>query len=101
MGIDVSDSLIIGASFEELEDFIVEEAASVEDPDDLCGVIEKHFDYASPYYDSDIDDWFIGFRVKNCEEVNQEWFDKLLKLSNKFEELTGIKPRLRGGAHVW
>ena len=106
MGIDVDSSLIVGASYGELEDFfekIIElgETSQHLALDDAREVIEQYFDYASPYYDSSPDTWFIGFDVKNYQNIGDDLFNNLKELKDKFESLTGVTPRLRCGCHVW
>ena len=106
MGIDVSNSLLIGCSYGELEGFferVIEMGATNEHEAlaDDGDVVEHYFEYASPYYDSDIQDWFIGFPVPNLKVPDETWFDTVHEEASKFEALTGVKPRIRGGAHVW
>lgn len=106
MGIDVSHSLLIGCSYGELEDFFekVIEAGATEEHEaceDPCEVIECYFEYASPYYDSDPQQWFIGFRIPNYQELNEDWWEIVKETAYQLELLTGVKPRIRGGAHVW
>lgn len=106
MGIDVDHSLLVGCSYGELEDFfekVIENGATekheaCEDPGE---VIECYFEYASPYYDSDPQQWFIGFKVPNYKTPDEEWFSLVKGTCDAFEALTGVKPRIRGGAHVW
>lgn len=106
MGIDVSHSLMVGCSYKELENFFekvieqgeTEKHEACEDPHE---VIECYFEYASPYYDSDPQHWFIGFEVPNYSEIDEEWFSIIKEACEDFEALTGVKPRIRGGAHVW
>lgn len=100
MGIDVSNSLLVGASYEELEDFIQGKIDSGEFSDKY-EVVEVYFSSASPYYDAPIQQWFLGIEAQNYQAVSNEWFADLVKLAWEFEHLTGVKPRLRGGAHVW
>lgn len=106
MGIDVSNSLLVGCSYEELEDFferVIEMGATNEHEalEDAGDVIEQYFEYASPYYDSDMQYWFIGFAVPNLKVPDETWFDTVHEEASKFQALTGVKPRIRGGAHVW
>lgn len=106
MGIDVSNSLLVGCSYGELEGFFerIIETGETEHHfalDEVCDVIEQYFEYASPYYDSDVENWFIGFEVPNLKCPDEGWFDKVHEEARKFEALTGVKPRIRGGAHVW
>ena len=106
MGIDVSNSLMVGCSYGELEEFFerVIEAGETKEHgvlDDAGDVIEHYFDYASTYYDSDREYWFIGFAVPNLKVPDEDWFNCVKETAKEFEDLTGIKPRIRGGAHVW
>lgn len=101
MGIDISNSLLVGASYGELEEWI--ENKIEEDDEDLCvqDIVEEYFDSASPYYDSLIEEQLFGFRVPNYHEVNSDWWAIVEEVAHQFELLTGVKPRIRGGAHVW
>lgn len=106
MGIDVDHSLLVGCSYGELEGFfekIIELGET--DKHEACtgyqDVIECYFEYASPYFDSAPERWFIGFEVPNFQEVNEEWFSLVKGTCDAFEALTGVKARIRGGAHVW
>ncbi|MNT97644.1 hypothetical protein D3C72_2400110 [compost metagenome] len=55
----------------------------------------------SPYYDSDREKWFVGFYVPNHQDVNEELFQVIDETAHQFKELTGLTPRLKGGAHVY
>lgn len=106
MGIDISHSLMVGCSYEELEDFfekVIEQGATEKHPRRRGPreVIECYFEYASPYYDSDPQHWFIGFEVPNYSEIDEEWFNIIKEACEEFEALTDVKPRIRGGADVW
>lgn len=106
MGIDVDSKLMVGCSYGELEEFfekVIElgETDKHEALEDTSEVIECYFEYASPYYDSDPQQWFIGFEIPNYKTPDEGWFDKVHEESQKFEALTGVKPRIRGGCHVW
>lgn len=106
MGVDTRDKLLVGVSYEELEDFF-EKVISLGETDkhvaceNSLDVIECYFDYISPYYDSDKEDWFIGFKIPNHQEVNDEWWEVVKETAYQFELLTGLKPRIKGGAHVY
>lgn len=99
MGIDISNSLLVGASYEEIEDFV--QRKMEESELDKYEVLEEYFDRVSPYYDADIESCFYGFEVRNYVEPTQEWFLDVKEAALKFELLTGVKARLRGGADVW
>lgn len=105
MGIDIRDRLMVGAYVNELGEFfnrLIEEGD--EDYDSYEGrleVIEVYFDYMSPYYDADIDDWFIGYRVENEQQVGASLYESIRLLSEKFKELTGVEAVLKGAAHVF
>lgn len=105
MGIDIRDRLMIGAYVNELGEFfnrLIEEGDEEYDSyGDRGEVIEVYFDYMSPYYDSDIDDWFVGYCVKNEQEVGSSLYESIHLLAEKFEEVTGVPAVLKGGAHVY
>ena len=106
MGIDVSHSLMVGASYDELEEFFekiieVGETVTHEALEDAHEVVECYFSHASPYYDSGIEDWFIGFDITNYANPDVTWYLEVKEACEKFENLTGVKARIRGGAHVW
>ena len=99
MGIDISNSLLVGCSYGELEDFI--EGISSETGEDEQPILEEYFICASPYYDAPREDCFYGFRIQNYKELTEDWWTISQTIASQFEELTGIKPRIRGGCHVW
>lgn len=101
MGMDISNSLLVGASYEELEEWI--ENKIEENDEDLCvqDIVEEYFNYASPYYDSPIEEQFFGFKVPNHHVVNDDWWTIVEEVAHQFELLTGVKAKIRGGAHVW
>lgn len=105
MGIDIRDRLMVGADVSQLEDFftrLIEEGDEDYDSyEDKGEVIEVYFDYMSPYYDSDVDDWFVGFRVDNEKHIDSDLYRSISKLAEKFEKLTGVAAVLKGGAHVY
>ena len=105
MGIDIRDKLMVGADVSDLEDFFARLIAEGDEEYDSyegrLEVIEMYFDYMSPYYDSDIDDWFVGYRVENEQQVGASLYESIRLLSEKFEELTGVEAVLKGGAHVF
>ena len=99
MGIDISNSLLVGCSYGELEDFI--EGISSETGEDEQSILEEYFICASPYYDAPREDCFYGFRIHNYKELTEDWWTISQTIASQFEELTGVKPRIRGGCHVW
>lgn len=104
MGIDISHSLLVGCSYEELGEFIAKEVEAFEaegDEVDEVDILYDHFCSASPYYDADRELCFYGFRIPNYHEINEQWFAEVQKIADSFEELTGVKPRIRGGANVY
>lgn len=99
MGIDISDKLMVGVDAHELESWF--NRMGDETGRYRHELTYQYFEYMSPYYDSDPSDWFIGFIVPNCQEPNQDWFEVVQETAHQFELLTGVKPRLKGGAHVY
>lgn len=100
MGIDVDDSLMVGCSYDELEDFI-QQTLDKGELNDIQDILEEYFEYASPYYDASREHCFYGFQISNYKIPDEDWFDEVWKTAKQFEALTGVKARIRGGAHVW
>lgn len=105
MSIDIRDRLMVGAYVNELCEFFNRLIEEGDEEYDSFGnryeVIEVYFDYMSPYYDSDIDYWFVGYRVNNEQEVGSSLYESIHLLAEKFEEVTGVPAVLKGGAHVY
>ena len=101
MGIDISHSLLVGCSYDELEDFIEKKMEDCDGDGEPCEILDDYFEQASPYYDADRELCFYGFRIPNNHEINEQWFAEVQKIADSFKELTGVKPRIRGGANVW
>jgi len=99
MGLDIKNSLMVGVFYDHLEDWIESKVEVADIPH--REIIEEYFDVASPYYDSDMEDWFIGFQIPNYCTATDEWFDEVKKVAEKFELLTGVRPIIRGGCHVY
>lgn len=100
MGIDVSDSLLVGCSYDELEPFIAKELAGGNE-NDIQVILDDNFNCASPYYDAPREDCFYGFKIQNYRELTEDWWTIAKTVAADFESLTGVKPRIRGGCHVW
>jgi len=103
MGVDISNSLLVGCSYDELEEFIAKVKAFEEEGDEVGEgeILDDHFYSASPYYDADRELCFYGFRIPNNHEINEQWLVEVQKVAASFEGLTGVKPRIHGGANVW
>lgn len=98
MGIDINDRMLVGASYEDLEGFF--EAKELEGLD-VQDTIEEYFVSMSPYYDAGSQECFYGLKIPNNQQVNEDWWEVVKETAYQFEQLTGVKPRIRGGAHVW
>lgn len=101
MGVDISHSLLVGCSYDELEDFIEKQMEVFDEDIEPCEILDDNFEQASPYYDAGREICFYGFRIPNNHEINEQWFAEVQKIADSFEELTGVKPRIRGGANVY
>jgi hypothetical protein len=102
VGIDVDDSLLVGAFYGELEGWIENKVAENEDENySRYDVVEEYFDQASPYYDSDIEVWFLGISIPNYQPSDEDWWKIVKEAAYQFELLTGVKAKIRGGANVW
>lgn len=101
MGIDISSKLMVGVSFNEIEEHLVSLINKDPEIDNLYDAVEKYFEYASPWFDSAIDYWFIGWEIPNYKSPDQGLYDLISSYTDEFELTTGIVPRLAGLAHVY
>ena len=98
MGIDYDGNMIVG-----------EKVSKCSFPDDMdeCEILDWINDNdmwdMSPWFDCDLDERTIGFKVDNIpvEEMNEIWLNGIREKANKFEELTGVKARLIGMQNIW
>lgn len=101
MGVYTENKLMVGAYVSDLDEFFTKLIENEnEDYSDRTEIIEAYFDYMSPYYDSDPDDWFVGFHIMNGVPL-KELVENVKEASEKFEKITGITPVVKGGAHVF
>lgn len=63
MGVDISSKLMIGIELGYCN-VSPEVGAKYEDSHEFLE--EEELDYASPWYDSDISDWFVGYEFPSC-----------------------------------
>lgn len=98
MGISVSGKLLVGAKYGDIGKWL-EEKAELEDCE-VYDIIDGHFHYATPYYDADLEDWFIGFPVSNKVRADESWWLAVKDKSAEFEKLTGTPASIYGGQHV-
>ena len=99
MGIDIDGVLLIGCPVVDLT--IPEEY----DGDTFGYVYHLYNEYeireVSPYYDCDVEERMVGFKLKQGDKTLEEFFKEIKAQSEKFKEITGIEPTLMGLANVW
>lgn len=107
MGIDISSRLMVGLDYTELAAWLEDQrevlSEDLEEDEymDVNEVIDEHgLDTMSPYYDSCIEENFIGFSISNNQSVGDA-VRALEEAQEEFEKLTGFMPVVRGGCHVW
>ena len=101
MCIVIAHSLLVGCSYDQIEVLIENKMEECDGDGEPYEILDDYFEQASPYYDADRELCFYGFRIPNNHEINEQWFAEVQKIADSFEELTGVKPRIRGGANVW
>lgn len=66
MGLDISSKLMYGLFYK-----VAIEGLSEEEIDEVDAALEDgEIEYASPYYDASREEWFIGFEIGECFDVN-------------------------------
>lgn len=100
MGIYISAKCIVGLKYSELEDWFEEELDENEDYDgDVQYLIDSLFDYASPYYDSDPQDWVVGYNIYDGEP--SEVIRNIQVATSEFKETIGLDAKVFFAPHVW
>lgn len=99
MGIDIDGVLLIGCPVRDLE--IPEEFS--EDIREYVDNLYDEYDLitVSPYFDCDVFDQMIGFKLKQGDKTLDDFFVEIKNKSENFKEITGIDPKLMGLANVW
>jgi hypothetical protein len=99
MGIDIDGVLLIGGEVcylripEEFEEDVQDYVNHLYDEYELRTV--------SPYYDCDLSEQMIGFKLTQGDKTLDDFFVEIKNKSEKFKEITGIEPKLMGLANVW
>lgn len=94
---DISGAMIVGRH--------VEDIAVLNDLD--CEIYEwveeNDLDYMSPHYDARTTYWVVGYKVKDIpvKDMTGGWVVDVLKLAEKFKELTGEDAHLIGMHNVY
>ena len=102
MGIDIDGGMIVGERASKLN--ITEEILESHDCEDECEFFCEIIDHMSPYYDSDPDDWIVGYEIPDVLIQSQEfdqWWLRVREMAINFEKLTGVPARLIGSQHVY
>ncbi|MGB0899620.1 MAG: hypothetical protein ACPGSN_10210 [Psychrobium sp.] len=131
MGIDIDGAMIVGAWACDLPDLLTlsksidkrlltNEKEALElaiasqgvgftcDSDDdymhgYSGYLEAGWEAASPWFDSDSSELFIGFAVTkaNFDPLDQRQIDAIAQMAKDFELITGVKAYCCGMQDVW
>lgn len=99
MGIDISARLMYGTYYEEAIEHLTEDEIDELNEDLDCGSV----DYASPYYDADRDEWFIGYDMAegfNFEEVGL-FVEELKEIEGVFIRRFKKQGQVQGRQHVY
>lgn len=99
MGMSISATLIVGNTYDNLQPDIFEWAEKEygeewEEERDVVEIIEEMgLSYASPYYDSSVEDWVIGVEVPELDLTSMtekgNWNNELYLAKKKLVELFG------------
>ena len=115
MGVDYDGGMLVGchgSDFSVSEDYpehylseiVLDEGESLEDVENYEILEGLGLARYGEHYDASIEHSNIGFSVPNIT-INDpkflEWQEEVLKLSIKFEEITGVKAKLIGCQDIW
>lgn len=96
MGMDIDSKLMYGLDYSELVKHLDEDQIEQLDND----LDDGDIDYASPYYDSDREDWFVGVSLRQDITV-ESCIKQMNNAEDFFKERFGVSGVVRGCAHVW
>lgn len=102
MSIDISSKLLVGLKYKDIKDWLENKLEDEDtESEDIYDLIEElGFEYASPWYDSDIDSWFIGIpctEYGDCSVVIED----IESAVDQFKKLTGLDPIVNATQHVY
>lgn len=95
MGIDTEGKYILGASYEDFK----EKYKGDKDIDELLD--DGELEYASPWYDSDRNNWFVGCDVGYVNTDVNTAIEGILQEAEEFKKEFGFEPKLYCSAHVY
>lgn len=86
--------LLVGNYYTKISHLIDSDGDRVDQLEDL-GIIT-----ASPWYDADLEDCFVGYSIPNFTNPDENWYELVKEKAELFERVTGVKAVVRGGADV-
>lgn len=95
MGIYIGSRLLVGTNYTEISHLIDSDGDRRKQLEDL-GI-----ETASPWFDADLEDCFVGYFVPNFTAPNENWYKWVKEKAEQFEKVTGIEAVIFGGADVW
>jgi len=102
MVIDIEGKMLVGERVSKLN--ISEEMLEQYDCEDEYEFYTEILDYASPYFDSDPEDWFVGYGISNTsigDDGWTVWVNRVEEAAKNFQRLTGVPARLIGTQNVF
>lgn len=94
MGIDYDGGMLVGCSADEID---------FPDPDIDGWCQENNLSVFSPWFDADIKNCFVGFKVDDVpvKNVDEFWMAAINEKAQKFKLITGCEASLMGKQHIW
>lgn len=96
MGVDIGGGMIVG---ELRANITLPEVEGLEDYE-----LAEHYNMSelSPYYDSDPNHRYVGFKVYDVAVKDIDvWLEDVKKKAAEFEKITGSSAKLIGAQDVW
>lgn len=102
MSIDVSSKLLVGLEYKDIKDWLENklEDENTESGDVYELIEELGFEYASPWYDSPVGNWFIGIPCTDYGNPTTVVED-IESAVRQFKALTGLTPIVNAIQHVY
>lgn len=99
MGIDYDGKLLVGGDYDDVSAAVDKYTGD----EDMCKyeVLEElGLSYASPYFDCDISECYIGFEFPDTP-LAEGWHKAFEDAAAKWKELTGVDAKIMGVQNIW
>jgi|SRR5690554_3371646 len=101
MGIDYDGKLLVGGHYEDVSNIVDDKIQEDEYNEDRYQVLDElDLSYASPYFDCDLTECYVGFEFPDTP-FTEGWHKQFEDAAVKWKELTGVDAKIMGVQNIW